>query len=179
MTDISTSPAYTCCTRSAYLLSPRNTKVQPFFYFFFKKNRFLYSLSLLFLLLPAKRQENSWDLKFQGSRNSRRILHQGWEGCVSSVLPLPAPVHCWLLLLLLMQSPQNTVCDFLFKKSGLSSLIKSCSHLFQLPLQSKVSLSKVLQGKWSGISKDRFSTTLKPLEKGTAKELTVTYMKQS
>lgn len=66
-------------------------KCSNFFYSFLKKPRLFYSLSLLFLLLPAKRQENSWELKFQGSRNLRRILHQDWEGCVSSLFPLPAP----------------------------------------------------------------------------------------
>jgi len=45
-------------------------------------------------------------------------------------------------------------------------------HRFQLLLRSKAIHSSVLQGSGDGVRKGMPSTTLKPVEKGTAKELT-------
>lgn len=173
MTDTSPSPVYTWYQRTFLLPVTREHKSAAVRG---EKIGSLYSVSLSFLPLPNFEVAEE-QLRFEVWRQQRRKkrLAPRQRGFREPRVPtarsclaaprLHARRHCWHV--------QNTTWDF-FRQPRLSSLINSCSTASSCHFSRRQ--SSVLRGSGAGVRKGTSSATVKPVEKVTAKELTVTYM---
>lgn len=107
---------------------------------FVRKKHWIPALATMSLVLASsyvlrgRKKLRLWSSKTQGIRRFCILMGRAGE------LHIPTTCSWQLLLLLLMQPPQNTACDFSFELR-FSSLIN-----FQLRLQSKAVLPLILQG---------------------------------